>query len=79
VRARVYITLKPGVHDPAGSAVRNGLAALGHTDVSDVRIGRFVEIEVPDGPVDRVRARVETMCAELLANPVIEDVRVELP
>ncbi len=79
MRARVYITLKPGVHDPAASAVRNGLVVLGHTDVGDVHIGRFVELELPDGPADHARARVEAMCAELLANPVIEDVRVELP
>ncbi len=77
MRARVYITLKPGVHDPAGKAVQGGLAHLGYDDVQDVRIGKFIELEISgDDPV-AARPRVEEMCRRLLANTVIESFRVE--
>ena len=78
MRARVYITLKPGVHDPAGRAVVGALGHLGYDEVQDLRIGKFIELEVSDGEPDAVRARVETMCRQLLANTVIENCRVEL-
>ena len=78
MRARVYITLKPGVHDPAGRAVVGALGQLGYDEVQDVRIGKFIELEVADGEPDAVRARVESMCRQLLANTVIENFRVEL-
>ncbi len=76
MRARVYVTLKPGVHDPAGKAVQGGLANLGFPEVRDVRIGKFFEIEVEDGADPK--ARIEEMCRKLLANTVIENFRVEL-
>jgi phosphoribosylformylglycinamidine synthase len=75
MRARVYVTLKPGVHDPAGKAVQGGLASLGYDEVHDVRIGKFFEIEVAEGAT---KERVEEMCRKLLANTVIENFRVEL-
>ena len=77
MRARVYVTLKTGVLDPAGKAVGNGLRSLGFTAVQDVRLGRFIELELADG-LDDPRATVEEMCRKLLANTVIEDFRVEL-
>jgi phosphoribosylformylglycinamidine synthase len=76
MRARVYVTLKPGVHDPAGKAVQGGLASLGFEDVREVRIGKFFEIEVAPGP--DAAARLDQMCKKLLANTVIENYRVEL-
>jgi phosphoribosylformylglycinamidine synthase PurS subunit len=76
--ARVYITLKPGVHDPAGKAVQGGLGHMGYDDVRDVRIGKYIELEISgDDPVT-ARPRVEEMCRRLLANTVIESFRVEL-
>jgi phosphoribosylformylglycinamidine synthase len=76
VKARVYVTLKSGVLDPAGKAVVHGLHALGYAEVGDVRIGKYFEIEVEDGP--DAEARIAKMCRQLLANTVIEDFRVEL-
>ncbi|MFZ5481417.1 MAG: phosphoribosylformylglycinamidine synthase subunit PurS [Myxococcota bacterium] len=76
MRARVYVTLKPGVHDPAGKAVQGGLASLGYAEVHDVRIGKYFEIELSEGAS---KERVEEMCKKLLANTVIENFRVELP
>lgn len=76
MKARVYVTLKSGVLDPAGKAIEGGLRALGFDDVQDVRLGKFIEVEIGDGP--NPKQRVESMCDKLLANTVIEDFRVEL-
>lgn len=75
MKAVVYVTLKPGVLDPAGKAVMNGLHALGYDEVGDVRIGKYFEMEI-EGELDQ--ARIEEMCNRLLANTVIEDFRVEV-
>lgn len=78
-KALVYITYKQGVLDPQGLAVKGALASLGFEGVGDVRVGKYIEIELADSPAADLRARAEKMCQELLANPVIEDFRVELP
>ncbi len=76
MRAKVYVTLKPGVHDPAGKAVVGGLNHLGFEEVKGVRIGKFFEIELEEGP--EAEARLKAMCEKLLANTVIERYRVEI-
>jgi len=76
--ARVYVTLKPGVLDPAGKAVERGLHALGYGDVGAVRLGKYVELKVEDGDPAKAKARVEEMCKKLLANTVVENFRVEI-
>lgn len=78
MKARVYVTLKNGVLDPQGQAVGRTLARLGYDEVKDVRIGKYVEIEVQDGDREAVHKRVEDMCRRLVANTVIEDFRIEL-
>jgi len=78
MRARVYVTLKPGVLDPAGKAVANGLFGLGFPEVKDVRLGRYLELEVDEADAVRAKARVEEMARRLLANTVMENFRVEL-
>ena len=70
MRARVLIRPKAGILDPQGQTVERALPALGFDGVSDVRIGRLVELEVPD------IAEVEAMCEKLLANPLVEDYEV---
>jgi phosphoribosylformylglycinamidine synthase subunit PurS len=70
VKARVLIRPKEGILDPQGQTVERALPALGFDGVSDVRIGRLVELEVPD------IAEVEQMCEKLLANPLVEDYEV---
>ena len=70
MRARVLIRPKEGILDPQGQTVERALPALGFDGVSDVRIGRLVELDVPD------LAEVEAMCEKLLANPLIEDYEV---
>jgi phosphoribosylformylglycinamidine synthase subunit PurS len=77
-RARVDVRLDANVNDPQGNAVRAGLHALGHEDVAGVRIGKIVEftLEAPDEAA--ARARVDRMCHELLANPIIESFDIEI-
>lgn len=76
--ARVFVTLKPGVLDPQGKAVARSLARLGFDEVEDVRLGKFIEVTIPDGPAGRARARLDQMCRQLLANTIIEDYRIDL-
>ena len=76
--ARVYVTLKPGVLDPAGKAVEGSLHALGFGQVSGVRLGKYIELQLPDGGGPEARAQVEEMCRKLLANTVVENFRVEI-
>jgi phosphoribosylformylglycinamidine synthase PurS subunit len=77
--ARVYVTLKRGVLDPQGSAVNRALHAMGYGEVSDVRLGKFIEVTIDErAPEAEERKRLEEMCRKLLANTVIEDYRIEL-
>jgi phosphoribosylformylglycinamidine synthase len=76
--ARVYVTLKQGVLDPAGKAVEGSLHALGFGQVSGVRLGKYIELQLPDGSGADARAQVEEMCRKLLANTVVENFRVEI-
>ena len=78
MKARVFVTLKPAVLDPAGQATEQTLARLGFEDVKGVRIGKYIELELPGDDRKGVAARVEEMCRRLLANTVIEDYRVEV-
>jgi phosphoribosylformylglycinamidine synthase len=78
-RARVYVTLKKSVFDPQGKAIHDALHSLGYERVADVRQGKFFEVELSDMDPDAARARVTEMAEKLLANPVIESYRVEVP
>jgi phosphoribosylformylglycinamidine synthase subunit PurS len=71
---RVYVTPKQGILDPQGVAIERALPALGFGGVSGVRVGKFIELELPTGtPPEQARAAVDEMCKKLLANPIIED------
>ena len=76
--ARVVVVPKPAVSDPQGLTVRQGLNALGFTEVAGVRVGKYIEVELDGDSADEAQERVEAMCRRLLANQVIEDYRFEL-
>ncbi len=78
MKARVHIVLKPGVLDPQGKAVHNALASLGFDGIEGVRQGKYLELDLAEADAGRARAAVESMCARLLANTVIEDYRVDV-
>jgi phosphoribosylformylglycinamidine synthase len=77
MRATVFVRPKDGILDPQGEAVRDALHHLDFT-VSDVRIGRVVDIELEAEDADAARAAVGRMCEQLLANPLIESFEIEL-
>ncbi|MFG6150030.1 phosphoribosylformylglycinamidine synthase subunit PurS [Halobacillus sp. B23F22_1] len=70
-KVKIYITLKEGVLDPQGKAVQNSLHSLEYNNVSDVRVGKYMEVMLEESK--DVEEQVDKMCDELLANPVIED------
>jgi phosphoribosylformylglycinamidine synthase subunit PurS len=77
VRATVLVRPKPGILDPQGDAVGSSLRQLGF-DVEQARVGRVVDLELEAASRDEARSQVERMCAELLANPLIESFEIEL-
>ena len=76
--AKVYVTPKRGVLDPQGKAVEHALQSLGFAEVGDVRIGKYIEIQLQEATAERATDRVREMCEKLLANQVIEDFRLEI-
>jgi phosphoribosylformylglycinamidine synthase subunit PurS len=75
MKARVFVTLKPGVLDPQGKAIHHALEGLGFAGVNDVRAGKLIELDLADGTP---QSGIEDMCRKLLANTVIENFRVEI-
>ena len=78
MRVRIFVSLKPGVLDPQGKAIERSLHSLGYAEVQDVRMGKYLEINLEQDARQTVEARVRDMCDKLLANPVIEDYRFEI-
>ena len=78
VIAIVIVTPKPVVNDPEGVTVKHGLASLGFREVSDVRVGKYIELKLEGSSEHEARTRVEEMCRQLLANHVIEDFRFDI-
>ena len=78
MRVRVFVTLKEGVLDPQGKAVENSLHSLGFTSVSEVRMGKYLELRVDAAGSADAERQARGMCEKLLANPVIEDYRFEV-
>ena len=78
MKARVHVRLKAGVLDPQGKAIGNALHSLGFEGVDEVRQGKLIELDLADTDPVAARARVEEMCRQLLANPVIENYAIEI-
>jgi phosphoribosylformylglycinamidine synthase subunit PurS len=76
--ARIYVTLRPSVLDPAGTAVQSGLQHLGYDNVEQVRIGKYVELMLQADDEATAHSQLDRICDQLLANPVIENYRFEL-
>jgi phosphoribosylformylglycinamidine synthase len=79
MKAKVYVTLKPGVLDPQGKAIHHSVESLGYQNIEDIRQGKYFEIGLGDSTSDAdAREMVERIAKDVLANPVIEDYRVEI-
>ena len=78
MKARVHVTLKPGVLDPQGKAIEHALDSLGFPGVHDVRQGKVIELTLEESDPQKARSSLEAMCEKLLANTVIENYAIEL-
>lgn len=78
-KVTVTVTLKPTLLDAQGRTVETALHSLGFEEVSGVRIGKVIELRVPDGTAEAdLQSRAAAMCEKLLANPVTESYRIEV-
>lgn len=78
MKARVHVTLKTGVLDPQGEAIRHALGSLGFDGVDGVRQGKVIELDLTESDRTKAEASVKEMCEKLLANTVIENYQIEL-
>lgn len=78
MHARVFVSLKQGVLDPQGKAIERSLHSLGYGEVADVRVGKYLELEIDAATPAAAELRLREMCDKLLANTVIEDYRFEI-
>jgi len=78
MKARVHVTLKNGILDPQGAAVKHSLGALGFEGVDRERQGKIIELELTETDTAKAEEQVKNMCEKLLANTVIEDYTVEI-
>jgi phosphoribosylformylglycinamidine synthase subunit PurS len=78
MRVKIFVSLKNGVLDPQGKAVEQSLHTLGYKEVHDVRVGKFVELNLQAGSREAAEGRIREMCDRLLANPVIENFHYEI-
>jgi phosphoribosylformylglycinamidine synthase len=78
MRARVFVTLKPSVFDPQGTTVADALHTLGYASVTDVRQGKYFELEINASSTEEARKIAAEAADKLLANPVIETYRIDI-
>lgn len=71
--ARIYVTLRSSVLDPAGTAVESGLKQMGYSEVESVRIGKYIELKLTAANEEEAKQHLAQMCDRLLANTVIEN------
>ena len=76
--AKVYVTLKKGVHDPQGEAVRHTLGSMGYKEIKGIRVGKYIEVNIEGNDRMAAEGRLKEVCEKLLANTVIESYRFEI-
>ncbi len=79
MKANVYVTLKTGLLDAQGNTIRSALESLGFKGIANVRVGKLIEVDLNHYPsTEKAKQDVERMCQKLLANPVVEQYRIEI-
>ena len=78
MKAKIHVTLKSGILDPQGRAIQQSLTTLGFSSVSDVRVGKLLEVELEGTDQRQAELQLKAMCEKLVANTVIEDYQFEL-
>jgi phosphoribosylformylglycinamidine synthase PurS subunit len=78
MRVKIFVSLKTGVLDPQGKAIERSMHSLGYGEVQNVRVGKYLELDVDAPSRAAAEIRIREFCDKLLANPVIEDYRIEI-
>jgi len=78
MKAKIYVTLKSSILDPQGRAIQRSLATLGFSTVNDVRVGKYLEVDLTEQDREQAESTLKVMCEKLLANPVIEEFRYDV-
>ncbi|MDE3019707.1 MAG: phosphoribosylformylglycinamidine synthase subunit PurS [Nitrospirota bacterium] len=78
MKAKIHVTLKQGILDPQGKAIEHALDTLGFKAASNVRVGKYMELDLAEQDKAKAEAEVKAMCEKLLANTIIEEYRFEL-
>ncbi len=77
-QAKIFVTLRPSVLDPAGVAVQSGLKQMEYNNVENVRIGKYIELMITSDSENSARQDLDKICHQMLTNPVIENYRFNL-
>ncbi|MEM9927074.1 MAG: phosphoribosylformylglycinamidine synthase subunit PurS [Cyanobacteria bacterium P01_D01_bin.50] len=77
-QAKIFVTLRPSVLDPAGVAVQSGLRQMEYNNVAKVRIGKYIELTITSDSEHKARQDLDKICDQMLANPTIENYRFDL-
>ena len=78
MQVKIFITLKNGVVDPQGITIKGALESLGYQGIANIRLGKYVQMELNSKSRKEAEKDIEEMCGKLLANPVIENYRYEI-
>lgn len=78
MKAKIHVTLKQGILDPQGKAIEHALDSLGFKSAANVRVGKYMELDLNQTDKTKAEAEVKAMCEKLLANTIIEEYRYEL-
>ena len=78
MKAKIHVTLKQGILDPQGKAIEHALDSLGFNNAANVRVGKYMELDLQETDRAKAEVAVESMCEKLLANTIIEEYRYEL-
>jgi phosphoribosylformylglycinamidine synthase len=78
VKAKIHVTLKQGILDPQGKAIEHALDSLGFKNAANVRVGKYMELDLDQTDRAKAEAEVKSMCEKLLANTIIEEYRYEV-
>lgn len=78
MKAKIHVTLKQGILDPQGKAIEHALESLGFKNTTNVRVGKYLELDLAERDRTKAEVQVKSMCEKLLANTIIEEYRYEL-
>ena len=78
MKVKIHVTLKSGILDPQGKAIEHALDSLGFKNTANVRVGKYMELDLKESDKAKAEAEVKQMCEKLLANTIVEEYRYEL-